>query len=97
MARTHPLQQKYATNRSFALGLHAEVDACLGVPAADLDGAELYVARILKDGHLAMAKPCKICQRFLLDVGIRRVYYSDSDEKWAELDIASRNSIGEKE
>jgi len=86
MAKTHPLQQKYAKNISFALGLHAEVDACLGVPKTDLYGADLYVARILKNGKIAMAKPCRICQRFILDVGIRRVYYSFSNEGWEELE-----------
>ena len=79
MARSHPLQQKYATNRSFVLGLHAEVDACLGVAEADLEGADLYVARILKDGRVAMAKPCQVCIKFIIDVGIRRVYYTQWD------------------
>ena len=86
MARTHPLQQKYAYKADFTLGLHAEIHACIGVPLSDLTGADLYVARILKSGHLAMAKPCRICQRFILDVGIRRVYYSFSDEGWEELE-----------
>ena len=86
MARTHPLQQKYAKGVSFTLGLHAEIDACLGVTKADLQGADLYVARILKNGNVALAKPCRICQRFILDVGIRRVYYSFSNEGWEELE-----------
>ena len=85
MARTHPLQQKYATNRSFTLGLHAEIDACIGVSMADLNGADLYVARILKNEHLALAKPCKICQRFIADVGIHIVYYSISDTEWGSM------------
>ena len=86
MRKTHTLMQKYNRDKTWAPGLHAEVDACIGVPAADIDGADMYVVRILKDGHLAMAKPCRICQRFILDVGIRRVYYSFSDEGWEELE-----------
>jgi deoxycytidylate deaminase len=88
MRNSHPLQQKFNPDKSFVLGLHAEVHSCIGVPMADLDSADLYVVRILKDGHLAMAKPCKICQRFLLDVGIRRVYYSFDDDGMAVLEIA---------
>jgi len=79
MARTHPLQQKYAKDRSFALGLHAEVDACLGITKDDLLGADIYVARILKNGRVAMAKPCAVCVKFMLDVGIKRVYYTRED------------------
>lgn len=79
MARTHPLQQKYAKGCSFALGLHAEVDACLGVAEADLLGADLYVARILKDGKIALAKSCAVCQKFMKDVGIRRVYFTNEN------------------
>lgn len=86
MRKTHTLMQKYNRDKSWAPGLHAEVDACIGVPAADIEGADMYVVRILKDGHLAMAKPCRICARFILDVGIRRVYYSFSDEGWEELE-----------
>lgn len=86
MRKTHTLMQKYNRDKTWAPGLHAEVDACIGVPAADIDGADMYVVRILKDGRLAMAKPCRICQRFILDVGIRRVYYSFSDEGWEELE-----------
>jgi deoxycytidylate deaminase len=79
MGRTHPLQQKFARDRSFALGLHAEVDACLGVAEADLDGADLYVARILKDGRVAMAKSCAVCIKFMKDVGIHRVYFTNEN------------------
>jgi deoxycytidylate deaminase len=86
MRKTHPLQQKYARGLDFVLGLHAEVHTCIGVSAADLEGADLYVVRILKDSHLAMAKPCRVCHKFILDVGIRRVYYSFSDEGWNELE-----------
>ena len=86
MRKTHTLMQKYNRDKSWAPGLHAEVDACIGVPAADIEGADLYVVRILKSGRLALAKPCRICRRFIKDVGIRRVYYSFSDEGWEELE-----------
>lgn len=81
MHKTHTIMQKYNVDKSWAPGLHAEVHACIGVPAADLFGSDLYVARILKNGEVAMAKPCVICQKFLNDVGIRRVYYTNQQGK----------------
>ena len=85
MHKTHTLMQKYNLDKSWTPGLHAEVHACIGVPAADLYGADLYVTRILKNGETAMAKPCAICQKFIADVGIRRVYYSVANGKFEEL------------
>lgn len=78
MRKSHPIMQKYLGKSDFTLGLHAEIHACIGVPAEDLLGADLWVCRLHKDGSLAMAHPCKICQKFLTDVGVRRVYYSDN-------------------
>jgi deoxycytidylate deaminase len=86
MRKTHTIMQKYNLDKSWAPGLHAEVHACLGMSMSDIEGSDLYVVRILKDSHLAMAKPCRVCHKFILDVGIRRVYYSFSDEGWNELE-----------
>ena len=36
----------------------------------------LYVIRILKDGSIGMAMPCKSCQKLIEKYGIRKVYYS---------------------
>lgn len=82
MRRTHPKMEKFNTNKTFTLGLHAEIHSCLGVPMADLEGSDLYVARILKDNTLAMAKPCAVCTKFILDVGINQVYFSFNNKNW---------------
>ena len=84
MRKTHPLQQKFSLDKSFTLGLHAEVHTCIGVSAADLLGADLYVARILRDGSIALAKPCNVCTKFIQDVGIRRVYFTKEN---GELEV----------
>ena len=83
MGRTHPAMERHRKGASFPLGLHAEVGACLGVAPGELVGSEIYVARVLRNGSLALAKPCEICQRFLRAVGVERVYYS-SHEGWNE-------------
>ena len=76
MAKTHPRMERF-NNQTFTLGLHAEVAACVGIPLIDLEGADLYVVRLLKNGKRALAKPCYICQKFIAHVGIRGVYYSE--------------------
>jgi deoxycytidylate deaminase len=86
MSKTHTLMQKFNLDKSWAPGLHAEVHACIGVHSIDLDYADLYVVRVLRNGETAMAKPCKICHKFLMSVGLRRVYYSVDDNGWAELE-----------
>jgi len=75
MKKTHPLQQRYHIGEGI-LGLHAEVHACIGIPAADLLGAEMFVARILRDGSVAMAMPCATCCRFMSHVGIVKVTFT---------------------
>lgn len=75
MKKTHPLQQKFS-RKEITLGLHAEIHACLGVSVSDLIRSEIYVARILRNGSLALAKPCQVCQKFLEDVGISKVTYT---------------------
>ncbi len=85
MSKSHPLQQKYC-DHDHALGLHAEVHSCLGVSLPELNGANMYVARVLRDGTLALAKPCRVCQRFLISVGIRKVTYT-TDEGLESLSL----------
>ena len=78
MQKTHPLQNRYYDGDG-TLGLHAEIHACIGVSAADLDGAEMFVARLLHNGETAMAKPCATCMKFMRSVGIRKVTYTTAD------------------
>ena len=78
MRKSHPLQNKFHTGDG-VLGLHAEVHACIGVSAKDLQGARMVVARILHDGSIAMAKPCSVCSRFLASVGVESVIYTTNE------------------
>ena len=56
--------------------IHAELDAILSVPVADLKDATVYVYRQTKAGELALAKPCRTCQKMLRDCNIRKVCYT---------------------
>lgn len=75
MGKSHPQMQKYVDG-DWTPGLHAEVHAALGIPPAELEGAIVYVGRVVRDGTPALARPCEICQKFLREVGVAIVYYS---------------------
>lgn len=81
--KTHPLQIKHAGRiNPEACFLHAEIAAlvkCRGVPHT------MFVARVLKDGTPALAKPCPICQAAIEEAGIKEVVYTldaNQVERW---------------
>lgn len=48
-------------------------------------GAVVYVARRLKDGRLACAKPCKHCEQALRNKKVSAVYFTGEDGQWYRL------------
>lgn len=78
--KTHPLMLRF--RNEYVTGLHAEMHACVGVDLDSLNGADIYVVRLRKDGSLGMARPCKLCREYLADMGVRRAYFSTSEEKF---------------
>lgn len=43
----------------------------------------LYVARVArKDGSFAMSRPCRMCQNRIKSAGVKKVYYSISDNQY---------------
>ena len=73
--RGHPLQINPYTGRR-GRSTHAELDAILGVPTRDLEGATIYVARKLKNGERGTARPCKSCMTVILASGIKRMVFT---------------------
>ena len=67
--------------RKFADSIHAEQDAIRSLLVCPdlLFGASLYVSRIGKSGNLLMARPCPFCMRLIKSVGIKKIFYSDSN------------------
>ena len=57
--------------------LHAELGAILGMDRSVTQGATVYTARVNKEGHSRMSKPCPMCENAMRHVGIRRVIYTD--------------------
>lgn len=73
--------------------IHAEVDALTKVKGRKniLAEAELYVARIGKFNPscpssfcVKYSKPCKDCSKAIMKHGIRKVYYSTTDDEFDE-------------
>jgi deoxycytidylate deaminase len=51
-------------------------------------GSTVYVARTRKeDGKLAIAKPCKDCERLMRHRGVKRVEYSINDNEYGVLEF----------
>lgn len=42
----------------------------------------LYVSRITKDGKLAMARPCQVCQPRIRAYNVQKVYYSINETQY---------------
>lgn len=66
--------------------LHAEIGAILSNDKQTLKGSTAYTYRQHKDGTLAMAKPCIYCQAALVEIGIKRVFFT-SDNGYEEMQL----------
>lgn len=78
--KTHPLQYFFSKSH-VKVSVHAEIAAIIDAlktnEAEDLIGSSIFVARVLKNGSRATAKPCEICQRAIKAYGIKAVYYTE--------------------
>ena len=63
------------------VSVHAEEAALRR--CANAHRATLYVARIGRNGKVALAKPCKRCRKLLSENDIRRVYYTVSPNEYS--------------
>lgn len=72
--KTHPLQAKFGKHDQ-AICLHAEI-AALANARQSVEGMVMYVARAYKDGSPGLAKPCKGCERALIEFGIADVEWT---------------------
>lgn len=61
--------------------VHAELGAILGIDRSKTHNADIYVARIDKQGDYKMSKPCPMCEAALRHVGIRRVIFTINNKK----------------
>jgi tRNA(Arg) A34 adenosine deaminase TadA len=62
---------------------HAEYRLC----AKLTPGSTVWVVRIDRSGHYVMAKPCRSCTSRMVKYGVKRCYYTISDNEWGVLDL----------
>lgn len=84
-AKTNPMQAKYNVYRNIQTindYLHAEM-ACLNqIRNLDIDFSKvrLFVYREDNYKNIRICKPCGACERAIRDLGIKKVYYTDTNK-----------------
>lgn len=68
----------------FDCSYHAEQSLLDGINAS---GSIVYVARVSPDGESRMARPCRSCLRLLTAAGVRRVVWTETDQRVGYLSI----------
>lgn len=78
--KSHPMQKRFSIDDK-KIFLHAEIDALKNAlkehDASELIGAEIIVARIMKNGKCGFAKPCDICQKALTEYKLSGIYWTE--------------------
>ncbi len=61
---------------------HAEINLIRKIRYLDINFKDvtIYIYRELKDGTLALAAPCKACEKALRTLGIKTICYTDKNE-----------------
>ena len=71
---THPLQARFCSHPN-RIHLHAEVAAIVAAKQS-VEGMDMYVARVWRNGSPALAKPCSDCQKALAAFKLRNVEWT---------------------
>lgn len=58
---------------------HAEIQALNKMWPSERKGVTLYSFRFRKGGTWGMAKPCRKCESYLKENGVKVVYYTDEN------------------
>jgi deoxycytidylate deaminase len=56
--------------------LHAERDALTKMKKEKIKGCDVFVYREYANGHTALAKPCKDCMNMLIEMEVRKIFYT---------------------
>ena len=84
MDKTHPKGLYLLESTWIQVGVHAEMDVLIQAKEKAED-SKLYVARVLKDGRMAMAEPCPRCKYLIKKAGVKLVFYTTSRGTWAGM------------
>jgi len=86
--KTHPLQRYFSELAGFSEDkcyLHAELATLLKARTKQVD--ILYVARIMKNNHTGLAKPCNACMEAIKAYEVRKVVYTISDNEFGTIEF----------
>lgn len=68
--------------------VHAEINAVFKARRkVDLEGSVMYVARKTYFGEVSLARPCQMCVYVLQRYGVKRVYYTVSDNMHVVMNV----------
>ena len=72
---------------------HAEIGAVFGISRNLTGGADVFVARVGKNGSFKLSKPCDMCTQILKFVGIKRVFYTIQEDEFAILNLRKSDHV----
>ena len=79
--RTHPWQAKYGARTGLpeAVHVHSEIAALVQATRSGIvpSRSTVFVARVLKDGSPALAKPCPGCLMALTEFGFTDIHWTE--------------------
>ena len=81
--KTHPANLKYdyysknGIDLRSMVGVHSELSAILKYGKEDCSDCTFVNVRIDRKGQTTMSKPCRGCQDLLMQVGFKRLYFSN--------------------
>lgn len=84
-SKTHPKFRRLYRNGGEGAHLHAEMDVLRFARPGDC----LLVLRFSANGTLTMAKPCEHCQKFIRQLDLGKVKYTDWDGQIQEFKLVS--------
>lgn len=64
-------------HRHWKESLHAEQAALLHLDWKKVKGCSILVLRINDEGKFGLCKPCPMCQKILIHVGIKKVWFTN--------------------
>lgn len=75
---THPMAKKYGHRFS---SIHSELKAIQNFPypPAMLSKCKIVNIRIMKDGSLGIAKPCRFCTRMIKELNIKETWFTNRE------------------
>ena len=84
-AKTNPIQAKYNVYRGIKTVndyIHAEMACINQIKNLDIDFSKvkLFVYREDAEKNIRICRPCEACERAIRDLGITKVYYTDTNK-----------------